>query len=88
MESTKETSAPAHPHNSFVILESFVQDALVYQPFVAEVRFEAGLNQRRGGLNRRATVARHLLSIIFIDHATCFQYASMTMTSTFVENDR
>ena len=63
MASTNETSAPGNPHNSFVVLETFLEDALVYQPFVSEVRFEAGLNQRRGCLNKIATVAPHLLSL-------------------------
>ena len=66
MASTNETSAPANPHNSFVILESFVEDALVYQPFVSEVRFEAGLNQRRVGGLEQSSYGRTTLTLNYL----------------------
>ena len=74
MASTNVRSKPTHPRSSFVMLESFVEDALVYQPYVAQVRLDAGQNQSRKGLNRRATVARQLLCMplshmIFAEHA-------------------
>ena len=75
MASTNVRSKPAHPHNSFAMLESFVEDALVYQPYVSKVRLDAGLNQSRKGLNRRDTDARHLPSII----TTSVMYAAVSV---------
>ena len=48
MASTNETSAQANPHNSFVILESFVEDAFVMEAFISGLRVISILNQRRG----------------------------------------
>ena len=71
MASTNVTSAPANPHNSFVILESFVEDALVYQPFVSEVRFEAILNQRRGVGLEQKSYGRTAIIINYL-HCRCY----------------
>ena len=46
--STDEKSASANPHSSFVILESFVEDAFVMEAFISGVRVISILNQRRG----------------------------------------